>query len=34
MTGSGQNWQFEERCPNGCFLIGKRTLREAPVKGR
>jgi hypothetical protein len=30
----GQNRRFEERCPNGRYLIHKRPLREAPVKGR
>jgi hypothetical protein len=31
---SGPSRWFEERCPNGCFLIRKRTLREVPVNGR
>ena len=30
----GQNLPSEERCPNDCFLIRKRPLREAPVNGR
>ena len=34
MSGLGQILRFEERCPNGCFLVHKRPLREAPVNGR
>jgi len=34
MAGQGQNRPNEEHRPNGCFLIGKRTLREVPVNGR
>jgi hypothetical protein len=29
-----QTRQFEERYPNGRFLIRKQSLREVPVKGR
>jgi hypothetical protein len=29
-----QNRRFEERCPNGRFLIRKRPLREVPVNDR
>ncbi len=34
MSAGGQNRRFEERRPNGCFLIRKRTLRVAPMNGR
>ncbi len=30
----GQNRRYEECCPNGCYLIGKRTSRKVSVKGR
>jgi hypothetical protein len=30
----GQNRRFEERCPNGRYLIRKRPLRMAPMNGR
>ncbi len=34
MTDMGQNRRFEERYPNGRFLIRKRPLRVAPMNGR
>ncbi len=30
----GQDRRFEQRCPNGRFLIRKQSLREGPVNGR
>ncbi len=34
MSVSGQNRRFEERYPNGCFPIHKRSLRGGPANGR
>jgi hypothetical protein len=34
MAASGQNRRFEERYPNGCFPIHKRSLRGGPANGR
>ena len=34
LLAMGQNWPFEERCPNGCFLIRKRPLGMVSVNDR
>ena len=34
MCGMSQNRRFEERYPNGRFLIRKQPLRMVPINGR
>jgi len=34
MSETGQNRRFEERRPNGRFLIRKRSFRQAPANDR